>query len=583
MLKFFVKNQKIDVLECEPIASGQIQFVTLQFIFDENWNPLHKVVQFSQDHKTYHAVLGTDGLSCKLPSALCPGKCRMSVFGYLPDNTDALRATTIPVILHIRPSGFTQDSELAIPPAPDLYQQLLAEIDQKIASVPGNASGTNGKDGLSAYEIAVQNGFTGSVSDWLASLQGEPGEPGKQGLQGIQGDPGQQGEKGEPGERGLQGEKGEKGDKGDPGKQGIQGIPGEKGEPGENGKDGVDGFSPVVTTEQTADGAIITITDAVGVHTVTLHNGQDGTLDGIDLTDYATINYVDSLTANLNQTAHTHVNFTALNSLSINDIDTWNLSAAKTHTHGNAKILETLTADMIAKWNQTAEQLADTATVIAQNLTTMGVPATADENLNTLAAKILEIPQDGTSSPVSKEILLNTLDFSNSEETLENYGDSIYIYESSTENFQILSEIVDKWGGVASNNNFVGKSNPDCGINMANWSETNVDTGILFAHKLELFTGRLLFSIYANFSDWTNQLLHFHLIQAETPEQAIEKALAGEYAQSADYTLAGSVAQTDDIFAFGSVTAGNYYLYIDGTSKGDNSNFTYAKIEYLNY
>ncbi|MDE6730302.1 MAG: hypothetical protein K2J71_05955, partial [Oscillospiraceae bacterium] len=70
---------------------------------------------------------------------------------------------------------------------------------------------------------------------------------------------------------------------------------------------------------------------------------------------------------------------------------------------------------------------------------------------------------------------------------------------------------------------------------------------------------------------------------AETLEQAIEKALAGEYARSADYMLAGSVAQTDDIFAFGAVSAGNYYIYIDGTTKGDNSNFTCAKIEYLNY
>ena len=161
--------------------------------------------------------------------------------------------------------------------------------------------------------------------------------------------------------------------------------------------------------------------------------------------------------------------------------------------------------------------------------------------------------------------------------------DSIYIYESSAENFQTLSGIVDKWGSVASNNNFVSKTNSNCGINMANWSETNVDTGILFAHKLELFTGRLLFSVYASFSNWTNQTLHFHLIQAETLEQALSKAIDGEYTKSADYTLAGSVAQTDDIFAFGSVIAGNYYIYIDGTKKGDNSNFTYAKIEYLNY
>ena len=33
----------------------------------------------------------------------------------------------------------------------------------------------NGNDGLSAYQIAVNNGFVGSESDWLASLQGEDG------------------------------------------------------------------------------------------------------------------------------------------------------------------------------------------------------------------------------------------------------------------------------------------------------------------------------------------------------------------------------------------------------------------------
>ncbi|MDE5768652.1 MAG: collagen-like protein, partial [Oscillospiraceae bacterium] len=405
MWKFIVKSQKIETLEHDVIASDQISFVTLNFIFEDDWRKFHKVVQFSQCNETYNLVLGTDGTSCLLPSELRSGMVKMSVFGYDPANMSGLRATTVPVILHIRPSGFVQDSISPVPPTPDLYQQLLAEMEKKIAEMPGGSAGESGKDGadgLSAYEIAVQNGFTGSASDWLASLQGEKGDKGDPGEQGIQGIPG---EKGNPGERGLQGEKGEKGDPGEPGKQGekgdpgepgqqgIQGIPGKKGEPGENGKDGADGFSPVVTTEQTNDGAIIMITDAIGVHTVTLHNGLDGkdgqdgqagTLDSVDLTDYATIDYVEELTANISKTSHTHVNFTTLNSLSINDIDTWNLAASKAHWHKNAEILDTLTADMIARWNQTAEQLADTATVIAQNLTTMGVPATADENLNTL-------------------------------------------------------------------------------------------------------------------------------------------------------------------------------------------------------
>lgn len=36
-----------------------------------------------------------------------------------------------------------------------------------------------GADGLSAYELAVQEGFSGSLDDWLASLVGPAGEPGE--------------------------------------------------------------------------------------------------------------------------------------------------------------------------------------------------------------------------------------------------------------------------------------------------------------------------------------------------------------------------------------------------------------------
>lgn len=34
-----------------------------------------------------------------------------------------------------------------------------------------------GADGKSAYEIAVDNGFEGSESEWLESLKGEKGDP----------------------------------------------------------------------------------------------------------------------------------------------------------------------------------------------------------------------------------------------------------------------------------------------------------------------------------------------------------------------------------------------------------------------
>ncbi|PRA13366.1 hypothetical protein CQ010_01585 [Arthrobacter sp. MYb211] len=39
-------------------------------------------------------------------------------------------------------------------------------------------SGDGGGDGLSAYEVAVNNGFVGTESEWLASLNGDPGGDG---------------------------------------------------------------------------------------------------------------------------------------------------------------------------------------------------------------------------------------------------------------------------------------------------------------------------------------------------------------------------------------------------------------------
>ena len=62
-----------------------------------------------------------------------------------------------------------------------------------------------------AYDIAVDNGFTGTEEEWVKSIKGEPGEKGDTGEQGIQG------VKGDTGSQGIQGEKGEKGDKGDKG------------------------------------------------------------------------------------------------------------------------------------------------------------------------------------------------------------------------------------------------------------------------------------------------------------------------------------------------------------------------------
>ena len=158
MIKFLVKGQNIETLEHEIIAADQIAFVKVHFVFDGNWKPLHKVVQFTQDENTYNRVLGTEKTSCFLPSELLAGTVKMSLFGYDAASSETVRATTIVKTLHIRPSGFEGENS-NIPPTPDLYQQLLQKISEK------------GNDGKSAYEIAVEHGFVGTETEWLESLK----------------------------------------------------------------------------------------------------------------------------------------------------------------------------------------------------------------------------------------------------------------------------------------------------------------------------------------------------------------------------------------------------------------------------
>lgn len=49
-------------------------------------------------------------------------------------------------------------------------------------SLTGGAVAVFGKDGKSAYEVAVKNGFEGTEAEWLASLKGDKGDTGNGGV-----------------------------------------------------------------------------------------------------------------------------------------------------------------------------------------------------------------------------------------------------------------------------------------------------------------------------------------------------------------------------------------------------------------
>ena len=118
--------------------------------------------------------------------------------------------------------------------------------------------------GKSAYQVAVDNGFTGTESEWLISLQGhdgpqgpagaqgQTGPQGPQGLQGMQGPVGPQGATGGVGLTGPVGPTGPQGPQGDTGLQGIQGLQGLAGPQGPIGPKGNTGdMGPVGQTGAT--------------------------------------------------------------------------------------------------------------------------------------------------------------------------------------------------------------------------------------------------------------------------------------------------------------------------------------------
>ncbi|MDE6781532.1 MAG: hypothetical protein K2J40_08750 [Ruminococcus sp.] len=221
---------------------------------------------------------------------------------------------------------------------------------------------------------------------------------------------------------------------------------------------------------------------------------------------------------------------------------------------------------------------------LAKNLNTMGVPASTTEKLNTLVSKVLKIKQSG-SGTVKENILLDTNSFTSKQATVSAYGESVYIYESTaTETLQKYADVIEKWGGVSNSNNFVSDATAKYGIAISNWSESEGDTGIMFATPVELQTGKLLITINASLSSWMNQKLHLNLIKSSgTVSDLSDKITAGDFRYTFDFIFSGNNSLQDHILNCGNVTTGTYYLYISGTEKADNSNFSYNKVEYLNY
>lgn len=92
---------------------------------------------------------------------------------------------------------------------PQTHADAVIDIEKYAGNGPKGEDGKDGANGLSAYEIAKKNGYTGTEQEWLASLKGATGATGAPGKQGPKGDPGAPGKNGADGKQGPKGDPGE--------------------------------------------------------------------------------------------------------------------------------------------------------------------------------------------------------------------------------------------------------------------------------------------------------------------------------------------------------------------------------------
>lgn len=200
----------------EPIPKSQVNFSRIGFDMDETWGSFLSVVaQFIQNGEPKNVQV-KDGY-CFVPPELEVGAFELCLRG---DDGESVVASVNRLTLEVC-EGFDPSGETPLPPSPDLYTQLIKEIDsgKKIAQSVKKDADSGKFNGVSPTIGANGNWYVGQTDTGVAAT----------GPQGIQGETGPQGPKGEPGETGPQGPEGPTGPIGPQGPQGDAGPQGPAG------------------------------------------------------------------------------------------------------------------------------------------------------------------------------------------------------------------------------------------------------------------------------------------------------------------------------------------------------------------
>lgn len=154
------------------IPTDSINAIPFGFALSSDWEGYTLTSQITRADKTINILLDKNNAGM-IPPDMEEGIWNVSLFGV---KDGSKRNTTIPATLKLVKSGYNSQGQPPIQPPEDLYAKLIKQIDEanKIAQSvrdDADAGKFDGKDGKSAYELAVENGFVGKEQEWLESLR----------------------------------------------------------------------------------------------------------------------------------------------------------------------------------------------------------------------------------------------------------------------------------------------------------------------------------------------------------------------------------------------------------------------------
>lgn len=260
---------------------------------------------------------------------------------------------------------------------------------------------------------------------------------------------------------------------------------------------------------------------------------------------------------------------------------------------------EKITGTIVSKEAQTyipsiENQIIDDKQYLQGKQTILGDANLIAENIRTgiTIFNVIGTYNGDSSSGANEHTILNTATSTSQSDTLNNYGNIVYISEDDGVNFTSLSTLVENEGGLMNNNaQYISNSSDNkYGIYMGNWADSSTTNSILFFSPFSLSASHVLLLLNCNVNSWSSQSLTLYLVQVTgtTDEEKLESVKTNiansNFAFSKSYSYNGTNTKTDTFTQLENtpVLQGEYCLYITGTKKGNNE-FTYIKIEVINF